>query len=131
MPGSILYLCEAQGARLFAVGDTIAQVSGSYQLDVTTWDILPAGEMGAVSFRTIDVALNVAGGYSVGITPIIDGVALIEQRFSGPDTGIVKLQAFVAVRGTRIAARVRTLARFGDVELYTIKTAFIVLRADP
>jgi hypothetical protein len=131
MPGSVLYLCEAAGARLIAVGDTIAQVAGSYQLDVTTWDIIPAGEVGDNSFRSIDVVLGVAGGYSVGITPIIDGVAQTEQLFSGAESGIVQLQAYVAVRGARIAARVRTLARYGDVELYTIKTSFVILRQTP
>lgn len=131
MASSTLYLCEAAGARLFAVGDTIAQVNGTYQLDVTTWDIIPAGEVGDNTFRSIDVALGVTGGYAIGITPIIDGVAQDEQTFSGSDTGIVQLQAFVAVRGARIAARVRTLARYGDVELYTIKTSFVVLRSTP
>lgn len=131
MAGSTLYLCEAAGARLFAVGDSIGQVSGNYQLDITTWDIIPAGEVGDCAFRTIDVAMSVTGGYWVGITPIIDGLAQAEQTFSGSDTGIVQLQAFVAVRGARIAARVRTLARYGDVELYTVKTSFVVLRTTP
>lgn len=132
MASSTLYLCEAAGARLFAVGDTIVQVNGGVvNLDVTTWDIIPAGEVGDCAFRTVDAALNVTGGYSVGITPIVDGVPQDEQTFSGSDTGIVQLQAFIAVRGARIAARVRTLARYGDVELYTIKTSFVVIRSSP
>lgn len=131
MPNSQLYLGDATGARLLVVGDVLTQASGSYELDVTTWDIIPAGEVGDVAFRTIDVSMQVTGGYAVGITPIIDGVALEEQTFSGPDTGIIQPQAFVAARGSRIAARVRTLARFGDVELFTIKTSFVILRATP
>lgn len=127
----MLYLCESAGARIFAVGDTITQVSGTYQLDVTTWDILPAGEVGDCLFRTVDVSIEADGGYSIGITPIVDGVSQDEQTFSGSDTGIVQCQAYLASRGTRIAARVRTLARFGDVELHTINCSYVVLRASP
>ena len=54
-----------------------------------------------------------------------------EQTFSGGDTGVVQLQAFVAVRGTRVAARVRTLSRFGPVELHSILTSFVILRNTP
>lgn len=131
MSGSVLYLCESAGARIFAVGDTITQVNGSYQLDVTTWDILPMGEVGDCLFRTIDVSLNVTGGYSVGLTPIVDGVSLPEQTFGGSETGPVQVQAYLAVRGARIAARVRTLARVGDVELHTIKCSYVGLRQTP
>lgn len=126
-----LYLCESAGARIFAVGDTIAQVTGSYELDVTTWDLIPAGEVGDCMFRTIDVSLNVVGGYSVGVTPIVDGEEQPEQTFGGADTGFVQCQAYIAVRGARIAARVRTLSRVGDVELHTISASGVVLRAVP
>jgi hypothetical protein len=126
-----LFLTEAAGARIFAVGDTITQVTGTYQLDVQTWDIMPAGEVGDCLFRTVDVSLHCVGGYSLGVTPIVDGVEQDEQTFSGSDTGIVQCQAYLATRGTRIAARVRTLARFGDVELHTINCSFVTLRASP
>lgn len=131
MAGSTLYLCESAGARIFAVGDTITQVTGSYQLDVTTWDLIPAGEVGDCLFRTIDVSLYVVGGYSIGITPIVDGVEQSEQTFGGSDTGFVQCQAYLATRGARIAARVRTLSRVGDVELHTIKASGVALRVSP
>lgn len=129
--GGTLYLCEAVGARILRVGQGITQVGGSYEFDVTTWDIIPAGEVGDVSFRTIDVAIKVTNGYSIGITPIIDGVNRVEQLFSGAGTGVFQLQAFVADRGARIAARVRTLSRAGDVELHAINTSFVVIRRAP
>lgn len=126
-----MYLCESAGARLFAVGDTITQVNGSYQLDVTTWDITPAGEVGDCVFRTIDVSMAVTGGYSIGITPIVDGVSQPEQTFSGSTTGIVQCQAYLAVRGARCAARVRTLVRYGEVELHTVKCSYVPIRISP
>lgn len=131
MAGSTLYLGETAGARIFAVGDTITQVTGTYQLDVTTWDLIPAGEVGDCLFRSIDASLAVVGGYSIGITPIVDGVSLDEQTFSGSDTGVVQCQAYFATRGARVAARVRTLARYGEVELHTIKSSHFVLRVTP
>lgn len=126
-----LYAGEKSGARILALGDSSSQVGTNFQLDVTTWDLIPAGEVGDVLFRSIDVSMAVTGGYAVGITPIVDGVNQAEQTFSGGDTGVVQLQAFVAVRGTRIAARVRTLSRFGPVELHSILTSFVILRNTP
>jgi hypothetical protein len=126
-----LYLGESAGARILAVGESATQVGDDFQIDVTTWDITPAGEMGDVSFRSIDVSLNATGGYAVGITPIIDGVDQAEQTFSGGTTGMVQCQAFIAVRGTRIAARVRTLSRPGALELYNIQTSYVIVRATP
>lgn len=126
-----LYLCESVGARIFAVGDTITQVVGSYELDVTTWDITPAGEVGDCMFRTIDVSLNVVGGYSIGVTPIVDGVSLTEQTFGNSTTGPVQVQAYFATRGARVAARVRTLSRVGDVELHTVLVSYVPLRQSP
>lgn len=126
------YVGEANGARIIRNGIGLTQVGdGPYQVDFETWDIVPAGEMGDVSFRSIDVSLKVGNGYSLGITPILDGVALAEQQFSGAGTGQVQAQAFIAERGTRIAARVRTLALAGDVEILDVSAAFWVLRRSP
>lgn len=125
------YLCEAAGARILRVGQGITQVGGTYELDVTTWDQVPAGEVGDVAFRAIDVAIAATNGYNIGITPILDGVAQPEQRFSGAGTGEFQCQAFVAGRGTRVAARVRTLGRSGDVELHSIGASGVVLRKAP
>lgn len=126
-----LYLGEATGARILKVGQGIAQVGGTYDLDVTTWDILPAGEVGDCGFRSIDVAIKVSNGFSIGITPIVDGVSLEEQQFTGAGAGEKQCQAFLGERGTRIAARVRTLSRAGTVELHSINTSLVVLRRSP
>ena len=57
MATAVLYLGEDVGARILKNGVGIAQVGDAYQLDVTTWDVVPGGEMGDVSFRSIDVSL--------------------------------------------------------------------------
>lgn len=140
MPGTC-YLGEAFGARILRVGDDgtgpLAQVDDTtndgrgFQLDVTTWDLCPAGEVGDVLFRSIDVAFACTNGYALGVTPIVDGTPLPEQTFSGAGTGERTAQAYLAVRGTRIAARVRTLRRLGDFELHNVGTSHVILRTTP
>lgn len=128
------YYGEADGARVLQAAPpagAITQPGTEYQLDVTTWDVIPAGEVGDVLFRTVDVSLTADNGYQIGVTPIVDGESLAEQIFSGAGTGPVACQAFVAVRGARIAARVRTLARTGAVELHNVATSFVVIREAP
>lgn len=134
---AVLYTGEAGGARVFRYGEGIANAtatvgaSSDYQLDVTTWDLVPAGDVGDVVFRSIDASFTCTNGYSVGITPLIDGVAQSEQTFSGAGSGERQAQAFFAARGTRIAVRFRTLTRLGDLELHTLSTSHWVVRVNP
>jgi hypothetical protein len=134
---AVLYTGEAAGARVFRDGTGLTNVDQSvgatsdYQLDVTTWDITPAGIVGDVVFRSIDAAFTCTNGYAIGITPIVDGIALPEQTFNGAGTGEQECQAFFAARGTRIAARFRTLSRRGDVEIHDLTCAHWVLRMTP
>lgn len=122
---------EANGARIFKNGVGIAQVGTPYMLDVQTWDLVPAGEVGDCTFRSVDVSLQCTNGYSIGITPFVDDVALPEQFFNGVGTVTAQLQAFIGARGTRLSARVRSLAVNGDLDLRDISAAFVVLRAVP
>jgi len=126
-----LYLCEASGARVFLTNSGLTQQGDDFQADLTTWDVIPMGEVGDASFRTIDVSLKVDNGYSIGVTPIVDGVSLSEQTFSGSGTGEVQCQAFIATRGARIAARVRTLSRAGAVEVHNVACSFVPIRRVP
>lgn len=134
---AVLYAGEAAGARIFRDGTgitTIGQSVGStsdYQFDLTTWDVAPAGIVGDVVFRSIDVAFTCTNGYNIGITPIIDGVALTEQTFNDAGSGERQAQAFFSKRGTRCAARIRTLTREGDLELHDATCTYWVLRATP
>jgi hypothetical protein len=127
----VLYLCEASGARLLRYGIGISQIGTNYQLDVETHDQAPAGPVGDVLFRSIDVAGRATAGYHLGVTPIVDGVSESEQTFSGADVGEIQCQAFFAKRGTRVAARVRTLSRTGDVEIHDIAESDVVIRSTP
>lgn len=134
---AVLYSGEASGARVFrhgtgltGIGQTLGSTS-DYQLDLTTWDAVPATEVGDNVFRSVDVTFTCTNGYHVGITPIVDGVAQPEQAFNGAGTGEVQAQAFFYERGARIAARFRTLQRTGDLELHTIAASYVTIRATP
>jgi hypothetical protein len=135
-----LYLAEAAGARLVqaGAGHTVITASGTDDalLDVQTWDQAPAGPVGDCVFRSVDVVIRHDAGFSIGITPILDGVSLSEQTFNGssPEAGtdgVVALQAFVADRGTRIAARIRQIDATGTLELVDAGYSFTVIRATP
>lgn len=128
---AILYFGEAAGGRVLRYGTGITNVGTDYQFDLTTWDIIPATEVGDNVFRSIDVAFRCTNGYSIGITPIVDGVNLTEQTFSGAGTGNQQCQAFFATRGARCAARVRTLSRAGEYLDFTVNCAFTTIRATP
>lgn len=126
-----LYYCESAGARIFLVNTGITQQGTDYQASITTWDVAPMGEVGDTYFRSIDVSGKTTNGYAIGVTPIVDGVSLSEQTFSGSGAGEFQAQAFIATRGTRIAATVRTISRAGDLELHNIGTAFVPIRRVP
>jgi hypothetical protein len=89
------------------------------------------GEVGDVYFRSIDVSGIMSNGLSLAIQPIIDGVLQTEQLFSLAGSGEWQCQAFLAIRGTRIAATVRTLSRAGDVELHQIACGYVPIRRTP
>ena len=125
------YLCEASGARVFLTNTGLSQQGTEYQASITTWDIVPSGEVGDNAFRTIDVSGYCSNGYAIGITPIVDGVSQSEQTFSGSGTGEFTCQAFLAKRGTRIAATVRTISRAGSIELHNVSADFVPLRNVP
>lgn len=127
-----LHLGEYTGGRILTYGTGISQVGTDYQFDVTTWDLAPAGDVGDCVFRSVDVAFAYTNGYSIGVTPIVDGVSQAEQEFSGSGSGTNgQAQAQFAARGTRIAARVRTLSRTGDIELRDVLVSFGVIRQTP
>lgn len=134
---AVTYFGESSGARVFQYGSGLVNIgktigsSSDYQLDIYTWDIVPSGEVGDNVFRSIDVSFNCSNGYSIGITPIVDGVALNEQTFNGAGTGEQQTQAFFAQRGTRLAARVRTLVRQGDIEMHNVSCSYWQIRANP
>jgi hypothetical protein len=131
------YVGEAAGARILRYGVGFSQVGDSYQLDVQTWPLRPAGDVGDVVFRTIDVLLRHTAGYSVDVTPIVDGVAQVPQSFGGgaPAAGlleeVVQIQAYVGMRGNSIAARVTSRSLLGETDLVDVNASFSVIRLTP
>jgi hypothetical protein len=127
----MLILCESSGGRLIQWGTGVTQVGTEYQVDLLTWDDIPLGEVGDNLFRSIDVSVKHTGAFVLGITPIIDGVEGTEQQFSGSGSAITTCQAFIADRGARISARIRTISRSGDIEIENISTSSVPIRATP
>lgn len=126
-----MYLCESSGARVLAYGSGVSQLGTEYQMDLETWDEIPAGEAGDCYFRGVNVTIEHDNGFSVGITPVVDGVEQSEQTFTGSGTGITVLQAHIAVRGARVAVHVRTISRAGSLDVQNVEVAYLPLRAHP
>lgn len=126
-----LYLAESSGARILQYGTGITRVGTDYQLDVTTWDVSPMGEVGDVLGRSIDVVGTSDAGYALGVTPIVDDVSLTEQQFTSSATGLFQVQAYFATRGSNFRARVRTLSKAGSVELRNIGLSYVPIRSTP
>jgi hypothetical protein len=134
LPGAqrtTLYLCEAIGARIIAFGIGASQIGDDYQFELETWDFIPSGEVGDNLFRSINVALRHTGSFTLGVTPIVDGVDLAEQVFSRAGSGETTCQALVQARGARCAARIRTIARGGDLEIENLSATFVGIRVFP
>lgn len=132
-----VYFGEAAGARVIRYGLGFDQVGDAYAFDVETHPMRPGGDVGDVVFRTIDLVLRHTLGYSIEVTPIVDGVLRVPQQFSGgaPAGGLleenVELHAFVALRGNHVAARVRSLALAGETEIADLLSSHTIVRATP
>lgn len=129
------YLAEADGSRIIRSGTGLTQVTSSgtetVNLVVETQDLLPAGEVGDVVFRAVDVAGWASNGWAIRVTPYVDGEALTAQSFSGSGEGQWVAQAFIAERGVRISAVVETTTRTGDVQIDSIAIQYKTIRVVP
>lgn len=135
-----LFVGEAAGARVIQTGTGLADVTTGDPLDVlfdaTTHPLFPAGGAGTCLFRFIDVEIRHDTGFAIGITPIVDGIPLVEQFANAPPpvsgaTAIDHAKARFAQRGTSIAARVRMTKATGSMELADMAVAYTVLRSAP
>jgi hypothetical protein len=131
------YFGEAAGARILRYGVGFSQIGDSYQLDVQTWPLRPAGDVGDVVFRTIEILLRHVLGYDVDVIPIVDGVPQAAQSFGGgaPSGGlqeaVVPIQAYVGMRGNGIAARIRSRTLLGETEVVDVNASFAIIRTTP
>lgn len=127
-----LYIGESAGGRVVQVGIGLTSVDTNHQGDFRTWDLVPAGEMGDCLFRSIGLSFTASNGWSVGVTPYVDGVSLGERTFGGTgSTENGQAQVYVKTRGARIAARVRTLSRSGQITFTNIQASLKVIREWP
>lgn len=135
-----LFLGEAQGARIIrtnvGVTDITADGVADVLLEVETHDLYPAGETADLIFRSVDLAVRSDQGYSVDVTPVVDGVALGTQSFNAPapvagTDGVAEAQAFIAARGTRLAVQITQTHAAGDVEVLDASAAWQLIRQTP
>lgn len=126
------YVGEASGGRVLALNVGLTSVGTNHQADFTTWDVAPAGEMGDCLFRAVGVSFTATNGWSLGVTVYVDGQSLGEKPFGGDGaTENGQAQVFVKQRGTRIAVRVRTLARTGAIAFSNVQCSYKALREWP
>lgn len=127
-----LYLGEATGARVFLYGTGLSQLDDNYQPSFETWDMTPAQEVGDVVFRSLSLSFGYTNGYNLGVTPVIDGVALPESQFNGAGNSIKGMaQIFLGVRGTRISAQVRVISQLGQYSFYNLQYTATPIRVWP
>lgn len=133
-----LFVGELSGARVIQVGvgvsDATSDSTTAVLFDALTQDIFPGDGGASVLFEGVFVTLRHTNGYSIGVTPIIDGVDDAEQTFSafsapaGAD-GVQTVKAFFRVRGERCACRVRQIAATDVVELVDIALLYVPIRS--
>lgn len=130
-----LYVGESDGGRVIKLGTGLTQITTGGTESVLpvweTWDFLPATESGDSIFRNVIVTVEYSAGYSIRVTPYVDGAALTAQDFSGAGAGTVDCQAFVVSRGARLRVRVEALTRTGTLEVVNVRVGYQSLRLAP
>lgn len=133
-----LFLGMFGGSQILRYGVGLTQIvtpfgSGTpYFAAFETWDFLPAQEVGDVVYRSLSLSFGYTNGYSLGITPVVDGVAQMESQFNGVGTSIAgQCQIFIGVRGTRIAAQVRVITQLGQIRFFNLQTTYAAIRTWP
>jgi hypothetical protein len=132
-----LIIGELSGARAIQVGigqsDVTTGGTTAVLFDATTQDLFPLDGGGHVMFAGLKVTIRHTNGFSIGVTPVVDGVSDTEQTFVvsaatvGAD-GIFTVYAPFRLRGERCACRVRQLAATDVVELVDIALEFVPIR---
>ena len=132
---SFLYVGEQSGARILRMGTGLTQITSAGSESVLpvweTWELIPAGDVGDCLFRSVDLTVKHTNGYSIDVTPMVDGEELTTQRFTGSGSDVAEIQAFISERGNRVAVRAEAVTRTGDLELQQAEAAFSVIRETP
>lgn len=131
-----LYAGESDGGRIVRFGSGLTQITtastASVLLDCQTWDLMPMGPSGDCVFRSIVVVIGYSNGYSIRVTPYVDGTALEAQTFSGSGAAdATDCQAWVKARGARVSVKVEQLTRTGTLSLVDVRVAYVPMRQVP
>lgn len=127
----------ANGVVLRATSGTTQATSGpdtTPPVTVVTWDAIPAGESGDVAFRSTDWTFEATNGYTVTITPSVDGVALSPQTFTRQGSGVFTEQAWLGDgtgRGTRLQVEASLTDYDGPVRIQQATWTAAILRTTP
>lgn len=139
---SYVYFGQVDGPRILRYGEGHQLVQGDgtladYTARLELWALEPMGPVGDIVFRSIDLKLRHTLGYSVTVTPVVDGVADTPQTFSGgPAPGgeqeeYVELQAPITRRGSQVSAIVELDASYTVQDIVTISASGMPLRQVP
>jgi methyl coenzyme M reductase beta subunit len=133
-----IFVGELDGARVIQIGLGQTDATAASTTDVLfyaeTQDEFPMGGGGHVLFTGLKVTLRHTNGFSIGVTPVVDGTPDTEQTFQvssasvGTD-GIFTAHAPFRLRGERCACRVRQIAATDVVELVDIALEFVPIRS--
>lgn len=131
-----LYAGESDGGRVVRfTKDKLTQITTASTTSVLsvieTRDFEPAGASGDSVFRLVAVKIKYSNGYSVRITPKVDGAEQEAQSFSGAGAGTTTLSAWVKTRGTRLSVKAEQLTRTGDLEWSNVQVSYVVIREAP
>jgi hypothetical protein len=133
-----LFCGELSGSRVIQIGvgtsDCTASDMTPVLFDATTQDLFPADGGASVMFTQLNVTIRHSNGFTLGVTPLVDGRADPEQTFmfSGAPAGVDGIETVKApfrLRGERVACRVRQLAATDVVELVDIAVTFVPIRS--
>lgn len=135
---SPLFVGELVGGRVVQVGVGVTDCTTDSTQDVLftalTQDVFPGDGGASVLFTGLFVTVRHTNGFSLGVTPIVDGKSDAEQTFmftgapAGVD-GIETVKAFFRLRGERCACKVRQIAATDVVELVDIALTFVPIRS--
>lgn len=131
-----LYLGESDGGRVVRVGGhATTQITTAGTISVLpyieSWDIQPMGPSGDCVFRSVVVTVLYDNGFSISVTPYVDGTALETQNFSGNGAGKMDCQAWVKARGARCSVVVQATARTGDLQFEVTDCFYVPMRRVP
>lgn len=132
-----VYVGESARGRLIRYGIGFSQIGDGYNLEVRYWDSPVMGDVGDFVCRQVTALIRHTGGYAVQVIPVLDGLELPAQSFSGgaPAGGKTEDVAVCAARVFRrarsVGAIVKTTSLLGETEIVDCQFSYVPLRPTP